>query len=176
MSICFLCLNKCTNKICPTCQCFAHPKCWGEYLQHNTDIVTYIYPTYIIISTPFNTECPQCRGDINTVKSTTRSETAFARKTAVISHYKNMLYQIELATNLEERNKLLKDTCEYFQEQKNLIRADEELTKILQEKLVQLFINYKWNDANIYYLNMFGQQLVQTELYKNIISNSVDIL
>ena len=160
MSNCFVCLNKCKNKICPTCQCFAHPKCWGEYLQHSTDVITYIYPTHIIISTPFSTVCPQCKSNINTVKSTTRSETVFARKTAVISYYKNMLYHIDLATNHEERNSLLKVSWGFFQEQKNLILADKELTKILKEKLVQLYTFYDWDSANLYYFNIFGKQLV----------------
>lgn len=160
MSNCFVCLNKCKNKICPTCQCFAHPKCWGEYLQHSTDVVTYIYPTHIIISTPFNTVCPQCKSKINTVKSTTRSETAYARKTAVISTYKNMLYYIDLVENQEERNELLKISWSFFQENKNLILADEELTKILQEKLAQLYTFYDWSSANLYYFNIFGKQLV----------------
>jgi len=71
-----------------------------------------------------------------------------------------MLYHIDLATNHEERNSLLKVSWDFFLEQKNLILTDEKLTKILQEKLVQLYTFYDWDSANIYYFNIFGKQLV----------------
>jgi len=71
-----------------------------------------------------------------------------------------MLYQIDLAANQEDRKALLKGNWDFFQKNKNLILADEELTKILQEKLVQLYTFYDWGSANLYYFNIFGKQLV----------------
>ena len=33
---CFVCLENTKNKVCDRCNCFAHPKCWKEYILNQT--------------------------------------------------------------------------------------------------------------------------------------------
>ena len=89
---CFVCLSKSTNKICTTCKCYAHSKCWGEYLQNTTCVVTSVYEDSIEIYTPYNSKCPHCRSNIKNVKPTTRSDTDYPRMCLFIMTYKKSEY------------------------------------------------------------------------------------
>ena len=80
---CFLCLDIANNKVCKTCKCYAHAKCWGEYLHDQSRIITLVYDTYCSILSPLSVKCPSCRGKIKNVKPLTRSDTKSGRNFAL---------------------------------------------------------------------------------------------
>jgi hypothetical protein len=141
---CFVCLNKAKDKICSTCECYAHPGCWGEYLKNSTDVFTYIYPGRIIVSTPFYAKCPQCRGDIGNVKPITRSDTHFARRVSLITQFRNMLFSIEMSQNNEEKEAIFSDIFETIITNKDLIKNEEKFNIMLRKKLKFLYEYDGW--------------------------------
>jgi hypothetical protein len=160
MSVCFVCLNKCKNKICCTCKCYAHPKCWGEYLQHSTDVYTYVYPSQVVLQTPISTPCPQCRQNINNVKPITRADTFFARGISLINNYNNLLYAADLAETIEEKLDMFDVIFSGFVSNKNLIKNDNFYLNVLCKKLKELYTLYNWKKANLYHFELFNTQLV----------------
>lgn len=156
---CFVCMNKAKNKICSTCECYAHPSCWGEYLKSSTDVFTYIYPGTVVVSTPFYAKCPQCRGDIGNVKPTTRNDTHFARRASLVTQFRNQLFAVEMAGNDEERAGILRNMFDTIAQHKDLLENEKRIKEMLQNKLRDLYDYNKWYPANLYYRKLFGQQI-----------------
>lgn len=156
---CFVCLNKAKNKVCSSCECYAHPGCWGEYLKRSTDVYTYVYPERVIVSTPFYARCPQCRGDIGNVKPTTRKDTQFARRTSLITQFRNQLFAIEMAGSNEEKTILFSDIFDIVVQNKTLLKDEDRFNKMLKNKLKFLYENDGWQPANLYHHSIFGDQI-----------------
>lgn len=156
---CFMCLNNTSNKICSTCNCFCHPKCWGKYLQNITTITTIIYPNHCSIMVPYSTECPICKKDIGNVKSLTRNDTYIGRKQYFTMNIRNTLLHIKLSPDIETKEKLAKLIFNLIIDNKKMMK-DCGLENVVKDLLNHLYHNKNWTPANIYHLRIFGEQLV----------------
>lgn len=156
---CFVCLNTAKNKICNTCECYAHPACWGEYLKNSTDVLTYIYPSRVVVSTPFYARCPQCRGDIGNVKPTTRADTKFARRASLVTEFRNMIFDVEMVLTVEDRSAIFTKIFEIVVRNKELLKGERKFSEMLKRKLEYLYKNDEWQNANLYHQQIFGMQI-----------------
>ena len=147
---CFLCLNNTSNKICRTCNCFCHPKCWGEYLQNITN------PIMILDSI----KCPICKKDIINVKSLTRNDTYILRKHYFKMKIIVMLVDIKILTDIENKIKLANSLFNFIIYNKKIMK-DCGLEKFVKDRLNHLYYYNNWTAANIYHLRIFGEQLVK---------------
>jgi hypothetical protein len=157
---CFVCLSKAKNKVCTTCECYAHSRCWGKYLEETSNVLTYIYQERTIISTPFYTKCPQCRGNIRNVKTVTRSNTKFARRTCFARQLNRMLVEVETNQDNDQRELIFTNIFKIISRNKILIRGDERFKNIIRENLIFLYKEQKWKSANLYYHKIFGEQIM----------------
>ena len=156
---CFVCLSNCTNKVCTTCKCYAHARCWGSYLKNYTDVLTYIYHGRIIINTPLYTNCPQCRSKIFNVKPTTRSDTVFGRKFSLATQFRNMLFAVEITPDIDTKLSIFSNIFNIIARNKNLIRNEFQFKNIIKKKLRFLYMVKSWKPANLYHLKIFGKQI-----------------
>lgn len=162
MSSCFVCLDKSCTKICPTCECYAHAKCWGEYLKSSTKVRTYFLPGRIIVSTPYATRCPQCRGRILNVKPVTRSDTDLGRRVAVVVDYAGLLSAFEEAETKEEEIFFLTTAFDMLIANKAIVCRNDLFMNMLKARLRSLYEENGWIAANLYHRQFFGTQLVDS--------------
>ena len=160
-----MCLEKCSNRICPTCRCYAHKKCWGKYLQNSTGTHTEVDVDTVIVFTPWNARCPQCRGRINNVKPVTRSDTHLGRTLSIIINYCSFLSMIEEEEydSREEKFALYSKLLNIMLEHKAIIRANDALSTIWKNKLYRLYTEENWTAANIYHYDLFKEQIKPLE-------------
>jgi len=161
MSTCFVCLEKCHNKVCSVCQCYAHSKCWGKYLQSSTPTSTAVAPNMVVVFTPWSAECPQCRGRISNVKPITRSDTNLARRLSITLDYYSFLTILDDIEyyDVEERFELYSKLLDVMMQHKAIIRANDWLSSILKDRLKVLYKEDNWIAANMYHHGLFGQQI-----------------
>ena len=158
-SHCFLCLNKCNLRVCPTCSCVAHVKCWGEYLNKTSQLILQFGENDILVSSPMHTSCPQCRKQIPAVKPITRSQTSPIRYFFALTEYINTLYLIESLGTQKEKNDIYRLLFNNMVKYKKDINSELEFAEIIKEKLNDLYKNENWKSANIYHNLLFGEQL-----------------
>ena len=158
MNTCFVCLNSCSNRnrFCPRCLCYAHPKCWGEYLQHTTYTETVLDTDSISTIQPLNAQCPQCKQDIPGVKPITRQDTEIARfyilkNAAVFFSYALNDCDISASVVGPEFAKLFKENRSLISDDKEILLELHKFYKKLHEK--------GWEDANLHHYSFFGTQL-----------------
>jgi UDP-N-acetylenolpyruvoylglucosamine reductase len=144
---CFVCLSKAKNKVCNTCECYAHPRCWGKYLEETSNVLTYIYQE-------------RCRGNIRNVKTVTRSNTKFARRTCFARQLNRMLVEVEILQDNDQREVIFSNIFKIISRNKILIRGDERFKNIIRENLIFLYKEQKWKSANLYYHKIFGEQIM----------------
>lgn len=156
---CFVCLNKCSNKVCPDCECYAHPACWGEYLKHSTDMYTIIYPNAVVMSTPYFTNCPQCRKAIKNVKPITRYDTKFARETAIMACIRDKIFAAEMTLSFENKKQIFNDLFYLLSREKNLLKDNNAFLNVIKNKLKSLYFEQRWNAANLHHYYIFGEQI-----------------
>ena len=155
---CFVCLSKSTNKICKTCKCYAHFKCWGEYLQNTTCVVTTVYDDSVEIYTPYNSKCPQCRSNIKNVKPTTRSDTDYPRMCLFIMTYKNLLILISETKSKTKKFILYKKLFDSIIDNSKLVKNDFLFKENISQNLRSLYED-GWKPANLYHRVIFGKQI-----------------
>ena len=159
MPNCFVCLNECRRKVCPRCECYAHSKCWGQYLKSSTGPRTEIAPDRVVIYTPWSAACPQCRGRIMNVKPTTRSDTIIGRKIATIIDYTSFLTALDYEMDRDERYELYTTVLDAMITNKTVVRKNKVLSSMLKSRLRNLYTEDGWLAANIYHHNLFGVQI-----------------
>lgn len=157
MSKCFLCLEKASRKICPTCKCCAHDKCWGEYLQNKVKTRTYFSEEKVIVISPWSVACPQCRGPILNVKPVTRSDTSLGRKIAIVLDYISFLEALD--NNSEDKYELYIKLLKVMLENRSIVLDNKILCAKLKLRLSELYINEHWKPANLYHHRLFGIQI-----------------
>ena len=155
---CFLCLEKCKQKICPNCECYCHSKCYGRYLHAKTHIYTIVlHDNKIRLSTPYSVMCPQCRKQIYNVKPITRSNTKLGRKMLIIKTIKNTFSNVSLNTHSkQEIVSKFRYLCSKILLLKEIIFEDLRFVKIISEKLTELYYDFDWKCANIYHILLYG--------------------
>lgn len=145
MNICFVCLEKCNNRICNTCNCYAHHSCWGKYIKHKTINYLTISEEIIGICTPLYIDCPQCRQNINKLKPVTRSDTYIARYVIFIETFNNFLFDIHFMETKKERKDLFKNASKIITQNKNLFTKDRELKQMVKKEMQKLNTTYNLN-------------------------------
>ena len=157
---CFVCLNKSCNKVCSTCKCFAHPKCWGNYLKNicGTTRPVYNEPGLIIIDIPYSVSCPQCRNNIFNVKPVTRSDTKFARYELLLENLDTMIDTINNCSNIADKDDILRDIFDTVIKNKKFILHEPKLVKVFNEKLKELYM-CNWYPSNLYYYMLNSKQI-----------------
>lgn len=157
-SNCFVCLKSTRNRVCRTCRCSAHPRCWGEYVNKSSLVLTYLFPSKVLVTSPLSVKCPECRGRISTVKPVTRSDTAFARYVALISEYITILDELAMAGNSQMRDELLHELFRDLVSNHQLLKGTS-INEAVRQRLIDLYRDQNWKAANLYYLSLFGSQI-----------------
>lgn len=163
MSKCFICLDKANTKICPRCNCYAHSKCWGQYLENTTKVRTVLAPDEVLILIPWSASCPQCRGRIMNVKPVTRSDTHLGRKLLLAIDYSSFLSALDEAETQEERTMLYTKILNSLVAHKTDVRGNNVLTSLLKSRLSVLYLEENWMPANMYHYELFGTQIARVE-------------
>ena len=157
---CFICLNETKNKICNRCECYAHPKCWGKYINKESEVVTFVSENNdVLITSPIYTRCPQCRGNIKEVKSTTRSDTYSGRKIAFIYSVYEMLIILESAQTRDDKIKTITKIFKYLLENKKLFSKEDGFKNVIRDKLKFFYYNENWKPANMFHRRLFGKPI-----------------
>ena len=145
MNCCFVCLENCNNKICPTCNCYAHHNCWSKYLKNKTKTYIEITEENISMNTPLYIQCPQCRQNINKLKPVTRSDTYIIRYVIFMEVLNNFLFSIHFMETKNQQQQMFKIISKMILENKNLFTRDRELKKLIKKTLQNLNNNYNLN-------------------------------
>jgi hypothetical protein len=74
---CFICLGSTKNKVCFKCNCFAHAKCWHEYLSKSKNI------------------CPICKTNNIYTKYKTRSKHVFFLDSDKVKEITNIINNMD---------------------------------------------------------------------------------
>jgi hypothetical protein len=140
---CFVCLSESKNKICNRCECYAHLKCWGKYINKESKIFTFVSTNNdVLITSPMYIRCPQCRENIKEVKPITRSDTYSGRKIAFIYSCNGMIIELESAQIRNDKIKIITKIFNYLLENKNLFNKDDNFKDVIRDKLIYFsFIN-----------------------------------
>ncbi len=161
MPNCFVCLNESCRKVCSRCECYAHSKCWGQYIRSATGVRTAITSDKVIIFTPWSVECPQCRGRIMNVKPTTRSDTNLGRRVAMVIDYASFLSALDDVRSPEEKYELYTSVLDTMIANKTMVRENNVLSSMLKARLRNLYTEEGWTAANLYHHGLFGTQIAK---------------
>ena len=161
MQTCFVCLEACNTRVCSTCKCYAHSKCWGKYVQSRAKSHTVVTADKVILFTPWSAECPQCRGRIVNVKPVTRSDTDLGRYMVIALDYYSFLAALEEieCDDVEGRFTLYSTLLSAMIKHKAIIRSDDDITCILKNELRVMYKQDNWAAANLYHMQLFGTQI-----------------
>lgn len=132
---CFLCLNKCKNRICGTCHCYGHLRCYGEYLKHKTCTYLYMLENDAYFACDYSVPCPQCRSAIINLKPVTRSDTYIVRHIIFCSTMENFMIAITNEENKREQMKLFKLINNTIKNNRQLLFKDTVLKKNVKKQL-----------------------------------------
>ena len=159
MTNCIICLEKTKNRICHSCKCYAHPKCYGKYLQKTTKIKIVLHKYKVRMYTPMGILCPQCRGVIFNVKRVTRSDTYFCRAAGMIKEFQYFLEISEQTSTKKDKELIASIIFSNILRHKFLLQENSKFFSIFRRKLEKLYKENKWKPANIYYYQLFGKQI-----------------
>jgi hypothetical protein len=160
MEKCFVCLENCKNRMCKRCMCFAHVKCWGKFINHSNNVLTYLTNNLIITVIPLSVPCPQCNHPILFTKSVTRLDTKISRKIYITTLYDDIFYMLENIQDLQEMDKKLKRIFNFLIKNKQIIKQYIDFRQEIQDKLLDLYTTFSWKPANLYHLRLFGTQII----------------
>jgi hypothetical protein len=159
-SNCFICLDKAKNKICNRCECYAHLKCWGKYINKESETITFVSTNNdVLITSPMYTRCPQCRENIKEVKSTTRSDTYSGRRFVFMFSCKGMLVELENAQTRNDKIKITTRIFKYLLVNKNLFNKEDGFKDAIRDKLKFFYYNENWKPANMFHRRLFGKPI-----------------
>jgi hypothetical protein len=159
--ICFICLDESNNRICNECKCFAHPRCFAEYLNKNlrldslieefVDVTTFSIFTYI--------GCPICKKEIvKHNKRITRRDTYDHRFNYVVymlNYYLTIINTDE--TDLNMIHDLMDDMFKVVVKYKSTILKNDKFNKLIKNKLEKM--KEDWPKANLYHYEIYGTQI-----------------
>lgn len=147
MENCFICLNMCKDRVCPTCNCYAHFKCWVKYTRStSTEDKSF-------------SKCPICKIQIEYHKSVTRKDTKKERIGNEIETIKNLLLKCNTCNNLEERMEIVLTIFNYYDHNRIALNHSKALSDIVSKKLHEFYITHNWRSANFYHLRLFGTHI-----------------
>lgn len=173
MSNCFVCLSKTTNRVCPTCQCYAHPSCWGNYLKSIDKLVILSNDDMLAMLFKNSHECPICKTELKAMPNVTRKRTEKFRLTcAYIDMVDGIQYADEDNLCCHEKSERYHTLMRTFKRAKRFIKKDQNAVKQIKQELSRLYYNEGWKPANHYHMDLFGKQISK---HCNSYENSGDI-
>ncbi len=157
---CFICLNHSNNKVCQTCNCYAHSSCWGKYLSHtNDDIYCLVEPNGLMLLCNYSIPCPICKTHINQLPPLTRSRTQEFRLYNSILEVSDIISNMNDNIMSRERLENLHRLFKCFKKIKTFINSNSEISTVIKNNLRQLYHQEDWKIANQYYMELFEEQI-----------------
>lgn len=157
---CFICLNPSNNKVCQTCNCYAHSSCWGKYLRHtNEDIYYLVKPKGLMLLCNYSIPCPICKTDTNQLLPLTRSRTQEFRLYSSILEVSDIISNMNNNITSHERLDNLHRLFKCFKKIKTFINSNSEISTVIKNNLRQLYHQEDWKIANQYYMELFEEQI-----------------
>lgn len=160
MRDCFVCLDKTKNKVCLSCECYAHPKCFGKYVRSISHITVFHIGNFIALSAPLFSECPQCRRNTGTVKPLTRSDTKPGRVYTFNETIKDFVNIIKHSTTILEKEIYIQELLKYIYNNKNLLTKSHK--KILRKCIKNFYYRNGWKKASMYYRLIFNKHIQES--------------
>lgn len=165
---CFVCLDNSKDKVCSRCECYAHPKCWGEYLRNIMEVITLVYPYHYVMLFQKNVTCPICTNPISNLKPTTRSDTQSGRLEFICVAVKTLLNDLKLTVDPNIRRLINKSLFDLLLSNKHMLTLPKvknmmscnSLQMDIKNHLKYLYESEDWDSANIYHMRLFGEQIV----------------
>lgn len=159
---CFLCLCKSNNRVCPYCKLYSHPKCWGKYLENaksvfiseKEDVLVFDYRLYI--------QCPQCKKDVPTVRSITRSCTRLENNSIFMDKIKIVLDKIEKATSTEEKNRYYYEYFDNITKYSHILNVEGMRSSV--RILLILLNDLKWKHAPYFYNSILKEEIPKSKV------------
>ena len=157
MDCCFICLINTTERICDTCKCYAHKKCFYQYIKNNSRVfanITKIH-NYLELDIGNKLDCPVCKNELNYVKRLTRNDTYMFRIECIIYVLNHYLKQINDVEDMNTMENILENICKIIIEHKTTIKGDKRILPIIK-KLLKVSM---CPSANLYHFEIFGEQI-----------------
>lgn len=161
---CFICLDNTNNKVCDRCNCYAHPKCWKQYIINNTTITANFnegeYDNHYYEESLL---CPICKKDRTTFTRLTRSKTFGLRFLKFSLDILSRFIDIDDLENLsiEEEDSIYK-VLNIISKNKHLITVDPVYNNTIKVMLTDLYEN-NYKMANLYHYDIFGKQIIENK-------------
>ena len=156
---CFVCLEKSNNKVCKSCNCYAHASCWAKYVKSKNKLEVYSSldtPDVIMLSVDKLT-CPQCRKKINVNNTITRSKTNGARWLFIMKSIIDFTDEMELIQTLEDKKDLIRRIFKFVKMNKKILNKLDVLD-FFRNQLERLYCD-GFKNVNMYYYEIFGKQI-----------------
>jgi len=156
---CFICLEETTERICSTCKCYAHQKCFYKYVNKNFKISGEIEysNTSIMLSVGGDLYCPICNIKLKYNKPLTRNDTFYFRNIFLIDSLDYFFIKIITENNTYILEEYLNKICKLLIRNKNIVKKDKILSYAIKKNLSQL--KDCWKPSNIYYYQIFDKQI-----------------
>lgn len=148
MPKCFCCAQNIENEtiilVCDTCNCYAHKICM--------DIYTFQCGDYVN-----NINCPLCNKILKShpIDKTNISKAMYTEKISkIIDSITYGFYVYEAKLNL------VKTLFDLVLDSKDiLLKEEEKLSNTVKNKLINLYYDENWNDAEYYYRSLYDESL-----------------
>lgn len=155
---CCICLDTTRNKVCTTCNCYAHPSCWGKFLKKYTKRVTLVSDDTVYLVSSLHVKCPQCRQKIKSLKPLTRSDTLHSRVTWFNTVVSNHVEMLNISDTMQEKEYIHKIIVKFIVRNKHLLKSRDSLDKMVKKYLRCLYVCSR-SLANLEYYYIYGKQL-----------------
>lgn len=153
---CFICLNSCTNKVCPTCTCVAHPKCWGKYVNNEYYTYSTIINAQLVVITPYDLECPICKSDILYTKPLTRSAARDGEERFIKMFMYSYFKALSTIQNPNYAEEYLTFILKFIIPRRKFWIDNKNLVNIVKSALHDMSW---WNMSNFYHLEIFKEPI-----------------
>jgi hypothetical protein len=153
---CFVCLENTKNKVCHICNCYAHPKCFGKYI--NKNLIIEIITSRLRDNKYFidaHVHCPICKTISNNNRRITRDATAHGR---LIILFHDIGAWLDLV-NENNKDNIYEEVYKTILNHKELIYKDKDLYLLVKDRLKEQYYEDNWKNANMYYYQLYGEQI-----------------
>ena len=158
---CFICLDVCDKRICKVCKCFAHDKCFVNYINKNLSLEAFVKQTNELFELKIFSfvSCPICKKELIINKRTTRSVTYNIRfeYALYMLHYYLTRIDSDVATDIKIRHGLMDKLFKTVVKYKSTLLANDRLNKVIKNKLKTM--SEDWPKANLYYYDLYETQI-----------------
>jgi len=121
---CFICLEETSERVCNTCRCYAHKKCFYEYINKNFKIIGEIERnnSYIDLSIYGEIFCPICKIKLKHNKPLTRNDTFYFRNKFLLYILDYYIFLLDMTEDIYTCQKYLDKICKILVKHKEIIK------------------------------------------------------